>query len=284
MRPRVSILLEETFAMSDFQSPPDYGMPGLAASAADAKPKMTPIQRMIAVFFSPGEVFADIKRKPDFLIPIIVMIAAAISFSLFFNWRTNIDQRELARRAIEKTLEKDGKRLRDLPEAQREAMERSIEFSATLQKFSPILAAVLSPALIGLLAVLYYVGCLLIRGQANFVEVFSVTTYASFATDVTRFALTALIVGVRPPDIDRILQSGGSFTMSNPAALMSESSPAWMLALARNFDFFSFWFIGLIAIGLAAVCYKRRAAQTAVIPFALWAIVTVGGVAFALIF
>lgn len=263
---------------------PTYGMPQPEPSGeANEKPRLSPIQRLGAIFLSPGEVFADINRKPDFIAPILVMALSALVFSFFFNWRVNVDPREIAQLAVEKNLEKQGKRWRDLSEQERQQMEASIEISAKIQKYAPYIGPVFVVALIAFLSLIYFVGTLLIRGQTSFGKVFSVTSYATFATDLVRYVLSVVIVAIRPPDAEAILRANGSFAMSNPAGFFPATTPGWILAIARNIDFFSFWYIALIAIGLAAVCYKKRTSQTVIIPAGLWFIGLVIGVAFAIL-
>jgi hypothetical protein len=269
--------------MTEKDALPNYGMPQPEFTENQEKPKLSPIQRMAGIFLSPGEVFADINRKPDFIAPILAMALLSVLFSFFFQWRVNVDPREIAQQATEKQIEKQGKRWRDLTDQERDQYEKGIGFSVMVQKALPYIAPVITVLGIAILATIYFVGTLLLRGQTTFAKVFSVTTYASFATDVVQYLLSALIIGLRPPDIDAILRANGSYAMSNPAGFFPAETAGWILALARSIDFFKLWFIVLIAIGLAAICYKKRASQTALIPAGLWFIGVVLGVVFAFI-
>lgn len=270
--------------MTEKDALPTYGMPQPESSGeVSEKPRLSPIQRMGAIFMSPGEVFADINRKPDFIAPILVMAVLSVAFSFFFQWRVNVDPREIAQRATEQRLEKQGKRMRDLSEQERQQMEQGIEFSVKVQKFLPYIAPFLMVIGLAFLTVIYYVGTLLIRGQTTFGKVFSITVYASFATDLVQYILTGIIISLRPPDVDAILRAGGSFAMSNPSGFFPADTAGWILTIARSLDFFKLWFVVLVAIGLAAICYKKRASQTAIIPAGWWFFGTAVGVIFAII-
>ncbi|MFQ3640628.1 MAG: YIP1 family protein, partial [Chloracidobacterium sp.] len=218
-------------------------------------------QRLGDVFFSPRAVFAALRHKPDFMAPMMVMAILTVGFSVFFTFWVKVDPREVARRAIERQLENQGKRWSDLSDAEQRQFEQGIAFSAGLQRFAPVVGVVAGVAATLTLAGLYYLGMLLVRGQSSFVQVLSVTAYATYATDSVKYVLNLLIVLLRPPDVEQILKARGSFVISNPAALLPESLPAWCLAAVSWVDLFSLWFIALMAIGLAAVAYKKTPRQ-----------------------
>lgn len=240
-------------------------------------------QRLTGIFFTPGTVFAALRHQPDFLAPILVMALLTASFSVFFNFWVKVDSKEVARRAIERQLENQGKRWSDLSDAEQRQLEQGIELSAGLQRFAPVIGVGVGILATLGLAGMYYLGLLLMRGQATFPQVFSVTAYATYATDSVKYVLNFLIVLLRPPDIEQILKARGSFVVSNPAPLLPESMPAWVLAALSWVDVFSLWFIVLMAIGLATIAYKKTPQQMAIIPGSLWLLGLLGSVVFALV-
>ncbi|OYT73888.1 MAG: hypothetical protein CFK52_00610 [Chloracidobacterium sp. CP2_5A] len=254
------------------------------ALAADAAPSpMPPWQRLRDVFFSPGAVFAAARQKPDFVAPMLAMAVLAASFSIVFAYWVKVDHREVARRAIERQLELQGKRWNDLSDAEQRQYEQGIEFSASLQRFAPAVGVGVGVLFTLALAGLYYLGMLLMRGQASFAQTLSVTAYAVYATDSVKYALSLLVILLRPPDVEQIIKARGSFVVSNPAPLLPESLPAWLLAAASWVDAFSIWFIALMAIGLAAIAYKKTPRQMVVIPAGLWLLGVFGSAIFALV-
>ncbi|AEP11142.1 MULTISPECIES: YIP1 family protein [Chloracidobacterium] len=251
---------------------------------AEAQPVSTTVwQRLKGMFFTPGAVFAALRRQPEFLAPMLVMALLTAGFSVFFSVWVKVDPKEVARRAIERQLESQGKRWPDLSDAEQRQFEQDIEFSAGLQRFAPVIGIGVSVLATLALAGVYYLGMLLVRGQATFRQVLSVTAYATYATESVQYVLNILIILLRPPDVEQILKARGSFVISNPAPLLPESLPGWMLAAVRWVDVFSLWFIGLMAIGLAAVAYKKTPLQMAIIPGSLWLLGLLGSVMFALV-
>jgi|GEM_PF-2029425 hypothetical protein len=240
-------------------------------------------QRLTSIFLAPNAVFAELRRRPDFLAPMLVMALLTAGFSVFFTVWVKVDPKEVARRAIERQLESQGKRWGDLSDTEQRQFEQGIEFSAGLQRFAPVIGIGVSVLATLALAGVYYLGMLLVRGQATFRQVLSVTAYATYATESVKYVLNILIILLRPPDVEQILKARGSFVISNPAPLLPESLPGWMLAAVRWVDVFSLWFIGLMAIGLAAVAYKKTPQQMAIIPGSLWLLGLIGSVVFALV-
>lgn len=257
--------------------------PNEAPLAEDAPAAMTVRRRLTEIFFSPGAVFASLRRQPDFLAPMLALAALTAGFSLFFTFWVKADPREIARRGVERQLELQGKRWSDLSDAEQRQFEQGIEFSAGFQRFAPILGVVFGVVFTLALAGLYYVGMLLMRGQTGFRQVLAVTAHALYATEGVKYFLNIVVVFLRPPDIEQILRARGSFVISNPAPLLPESLPAWVLAAVSWVDAFSIWFMALMAIGLAAVAYKKTPRETAVVPVSLWLLGVFGSALFALV-
>ncbi|MGQ9897247.1 MAG: YIP1 family protein [Acidobacteriota bacterium] len=240
-------------------------------------------QRLTGIFFTPSAVFAALRCQPDFLAPMLVMALLTAGFSVFFTVWVKVDPKEVARRAVERQLESQGKRWNDLSDAEQQQFEQGIELSASLQRFAPIIGAGVGILATLALAGLYYLGMLLLCGQTSFQQVLSVTAYATYATDGIKYLLNFLVVFLRPPDVEQVIRARGSFVVSNPAPLLPESTPAWALAMLNWLDVFSLWFIALMAIGLAAIAYKKTPQQMAIIPGSLWLLGLLGSVVFAVV-
>ncbi len=263
--------------MSDVLNPPE------TPYAGDPSATMTVWQQLMGVFFSPGAVFASLRHKPEVLAPMLAMAAITAGFSLFFSLWVKVNPQELARRGIEYQLERQGKRWSDLSDAEQRQFEQGIELTAGFQRFAPVVGVVFTVLFTVALAGACYLGLLLLNGQTDFTHVLSVTAYALYATEGTKYVLNTLVVLLRPPDIEQILRARGSFVVSNLAALLPESWPAWLLAAAGWVDVFSIWFIALMGIGLAAVAYKKTPQQVIIIPISLWLLGVLGSVIFALV-
>jgi hypothetical protein len=86
------------------------------------------------------------------------------------------------------------------------------------------------------------------------------------------------------------LKPPGTVDLENPvatniAAVLPDGTAAWLLALCKSFDVFTFWILVLIAIGFAAASPKKlKGSKAFTIAFSVWAVWVVCRVGFAFIF
>jgi len=233
-------------------------------------PRLNSFQRLIGTIFSPEETFQDINRKPDFILPVIVAIVIAVAGNLVINGRLKPDWEKIIRQQYEQQLARQGKTLADLPEQQRQSMESQIKLWARMAPFFPVTAIVSTPVMIAFLALLFWVGTILIQGQSTYKKVFSVTAYAFGVVIISVQTLLSIVVTFlrNPEDID-ILKG---IVITNPGMLMPPTSSPVLVALLTRLDLIAIWFLVLMSIGLAAVCKKVSAGKAAIIVFGLWGI------------
>src|SRR5437899_11415239 len=69
--------------------------------APEAQAALSPFSRIVGVFFSPGATFADIVRKPGWVLPVVLTTILSIGVSFAINQRIN--WREFMNQQIEKS-------------------------------------------------------------------------------------------------------------------------------------------------------------------------------------
>src|SRR6202047_926530 len=137
----------------------------------EAQPAISPVGRIIGVFFSPKATFEDIVRKPSWVLPVVLLTLFSIGVSFAINQRIN--WREFMSQQIEKS-----------PQAasmSAEQKEQRIEGGA---KFSPILTwtiGVCGPILFTLIVALAMWGAFNLLGGANtnFGTSYAITSHAA---------------------------------------------------------------------------------------------------------
>lgn len=242
------------------------------------QPQMGAFQRLIGTLISPGETFQDINRKPDFLLPLLLAIVVSLAGNFVILKRLNPDYEKITRQAVEQQLAKNNKTISDLSPQEREAVEAQVKMGAKISPYVGYVISILSPLVIGLFALLFWAGTMLISGQSTFKKVFSVTSYIYAVVLVTiQMALNVLVAFLRnPEDIDLLK---GSIAVTNPGMMLPAGSNAIVEALLTRLDIFSIWFIVLMSIGLAKVCKKTSTGKAATVVVGLWAIWVVLAVA-----
>jgi len=219
--------------------------------------------RMIGVLFSPNDTFREIARKPDFVIPAIVIIVAVLAAMLAT--MPHIDFDGTYREAFE---------AKGVSGPQMEqAMKFAIAFAKAAMYFAPFLA-------IGGLAVaalIYFLGAKLFGGAATYPQVFSVVLYG-FMPNVIKLLIKIPIVLTKQ---NIKIQESETVVRSSLAFLTSYKDHPVLFALLNRLDAFSIWSLILIAIGLAAASRlsKAKAATVVIVAWALMTLFSVGGAA-----
>ncbi len=242
------------------------------APAPEAQATLSPFGRVIGVLFSPGKTFEDIVRKPSWLLPFAIFIALVIAVCVCLNLRMN--WREYVSQQIEKS-----------PQASQlsaEQKEQRIEGGAKLAPIFTYVFGIPLQIIIVFAVTLIMWGAYSLLGGAstNFSTALGITTHA-FMTSLVSSPLFILTLFLKPY---------GTIDLENPlasnlAAILSDDSAKWLVALCKSFDIFVFWILILLAIGFAAVNPKKlQGAKSFTIAFAMWAVYVVCRVGWAFAF
>jgi len=220
-------------------------MATIPAPVAEPQAAISPFGRIIGVFFSPKDTFEDIVRKPNWLLPMALILLfsliAVIALNSHFSWRDYISQQiEKSPRAAQLSAEQK---------------ERQVEMSA---KFSPTFAYVFGLVLpiCGLLVIaLVLMGAfnIMAGAGANFKTSLAIVSHAVIPASIVGTILFITVLFLKPV---------GMFDLENPvatnvAALLPEDASKWLVALGKNIDLLELWKLILLSIGFAAVYPKK---------------------------
>jgi Yip1 domain len=244
----------------------------MPAPDAQSQPAISPIGRIVGVFFSPKATFEDIVRKPSWVLPVVLLTLFSIGVSFVINQR--VDWRQFMSQQIEKSP-----RSANLSAEQK---ERQIEGGA---KFTPVVTWVIGvcgPILFALVVALAMWGAYNLLGGANtnFGTSFAITSHAAL-TGLVSSLLFILVLYLKPP---------GTVDMENPVAtnlavLLPDDAAKWLIALLKSIDIFTFWTLILLAIGFATTNPKKlKSSKAFMIAFSVWAVYVVCRVGGAWIF
>lgn len=205
------------------------------------------IERVIKIFYSPKEVFSWLSQKPDWAIPIIILIIVSlISVSLLYS--PIIKPEQLKR--IE-----DSSRL--TPEQIEEA---KLRFEGNL----PLVLALVSTGVVSPIAILIISGILygmfsLMGGEGKFRQVFAVCSYSNL--------VAVLGVALKTP---LQLAKGSSHVYTSLALVVPGlSTDSALFRLLNSFDIFALWQLWLLILGLGIV-YNLSIKKSSIAIIALW--------------
>jgi Yip1 domain len=226
-----------------------------ASQSDKIEPEPTPqsfFNRLIGVYFSPGETFHEIGRAPRLLMPIIALVVLTLVGSSILSskmpWESIMEQQ--AQRQID-----SGSISPDQGELQKEQMRKA----APIFKFAtPFLITVYSITLVLILAGMAKLVSLMLAFENNFKSLFAVAIYSVMAVSIISSILFIVLLFIKPVD---------DFDWENPlssnlAALLSlagmESKPGFLKTFFTYIDVFFIWKLILLAIGFAAVSKKLK--------------------------
>ena len=233
--------------------------PVVAAGAPEAPGPINHIARLVGVFFSPKSTFADIARRPSWLVPVILMTVLGIGVAVVMNQK--VDWRNEASKRIE-----ESPRAANMSADQKEqqiAMSAKVSpgFTYAFGTIGPILAVLLVAA--AMLLAYNVIG----GANAGFGTAMGIVSHA-FVVTILSTLLFILILYLKAP---------GTVDLENPVAtnvgyFLPESTPKALESLGKSIDIFSVWILLLISIGFTAVNAKKLAGKSLSIAISVWAV------------
>ena len=221
--------------------------PATAIAPEAAQPSKSFMERFIGVFISPGETFADIARKPDFIVPLVVMtILTAIGMEIFL---AKIGLDGITRYAIEHSSRGANMSADQVNQAVSAAVPiQKIVFHIIGVIYVPIICLI--GALVGMIIVNSIFG-----GEIPFKTALAIPSYANLISIVGSVIATLLVFFGDPEHFasnpGNPMPTTVGFFM-NPADI---SKP--LLALASSFDLFTLWYLALLGIGFSQASGKK---------------------------
>jgi hypothetical protein len=246
---------------------PNTPAPGASKSA---------VARLLGVFFSPGETFEDVARKPDFVLPFVVsVITAWILFDTMF-WKLGMET--LTRMQLERSS--FAARLTD------EQIQQAISQSAGHLTRQLIITDAVIP-IVGILALLIFAGLgmlivnAILGGEAKFKTLFCVATYANFVSVLGNLVALPIILFGGTDNLDP--QNPIPLNLAFFLNFREVSKP--LFALAGSVDILPLWIIILMGIGMSKASGGKAKATTITLCFAgAWAVWILGKVGLTMLF
>jgi hypothetical protein len=228
----------------------------IATPAPGAEPKPNPFQRIIGVLFSPDATFQSIARRPDWLVPLVLLLLVALAAGIIM--APHMDFGAAAREAMEQNKN-----------VSPEQIDKAVRISASIGKVVMYIAPVLS--LIGLLVIagVVLLAFRIFGGEGDYKQAFSVTCYASMPTIIKSVVTLVIVVakgGIVPA------QAMQTIVRSNLGFLVDYKTKPMAFALLSSFDIFTVWFLTLLIIGFAYVARVSKV-KSAVTIISLWILV-----------
>ncbi len=221
-----------------------------------AGPEPNALQRIIGVLFSPDATLASIARKPDWVLPLVILLVMSLVAGVVI--AQHVDFGAAAREAMEQNKN-----------ASQEQIDSGVKMAAGIGKVVTYLSPVLSAIGLLVIAGVLLLAFRLFGGEGDFKQAFSVTCYSSMPGVIKSILMMIIIVykgGTIPG------QQLATLVRSNLGFLVDYKANPMAFALLSSIDIFSIWFLALMIIGFAYLARVSRV-KSAVVIISLWIVV-----------
>lgn len=211
----------------------------VAMPPVEEPPSKSFLERFIGVFVSPGETFADIVRKPDWIAPLVVLVLATVA--MMETMLAKIGVAAIIRNSLAQS--KQGAQMS--PDQIQQAVEKGAGITAIIMHVTGFLAVPIVLLIIAGIGMLIVSG--IFGGSVKFKTALSVAAYANLVSILGALMGIALILFGDPEHFNP--QSPLPTNLGFFLDAQSTSKP--LMALANSLDVFTLWFMALLGVGFA---------------------------------
>lgn len=212
-------------------------------SVEDTTPQMSEAATLGSIFFEPGRTFEDLRRKPRFLLAMLIMIVLTTAY--FFVLANKVGDEGL-RRFTEEQVEKSPRGAAATPEQKQQGIEMSMTIQKVVKYVMPLFL-IIGFALGGLF---YWLAIKAMGGAANYWHALSAFVYSSLPPTVVAMLANILILFLKSADDLDLAESQRGVVHANPGFFMDGKSMPVLATFLGTFDLFLIWGWILAAIGL----------------------------------
>ena len=233
------------------------------APLADPPAKNT-FERFAGVLFAPADTFRDIARRPDIVMPLIVLVVISFVVSALIIPRMDFEAAFREQMASQNSKMSDA----DLDRA----AKMGSAFGKVMAWTGPIWGILIWVIIAGVLLLAHR----LFGGEGNFKQAFSTVLYSWIPLIIS--GIVTGIVAIARGEIDPTGMQ--TLVKSNPAFLVDMKDNPILFAALTSLDIFTIWTIILLVIGFSTLSRLSRAKSAAII-VSLWLVTVVVKLGFA---
>jgi hypothetical protein len=211
--------------------------------AVSDPPQMSELSTVLNVFFEPGRVFEDLRRRPRFIIGsvIVALLVTAYTFGL----TTKVGEAGV-RRAVLEQLEKSPQ----TASMSQEQKDGVVDMNLKIQKYTSYAVPIIVFISILLGGLFYFLAAKAFGGNGGFLHALSVWVYSSIPPTVVAMIANFLVLFLKSADEIDISASQRGVIHASPGFLLDGKAMPVLTTLVNTLDLFMIWGWVLAAIGL----------------------------------
>lgn len=222
--------------------------------------QMSEVGTLAGIFFEPGRVFEDLRRKPRFILAMILIALSVTAYSLALNYKVG---EAGIRKVIVEQLDKSPQ----MQSASKEDKQKAIDMQMSIQGVVKYTVPVFVVIIILLGSLLYFLGVKAFGGSGGFLHALSVFAYSMLPPTLVSMIGSLIVLAFKSADDIDLMASQRGTLQANLGVLVDSTANPVLSTLLSVFDLFAIWGWVLAAIGLRIV--NRFSSGTA------WAIVLI---------
>ncbi len=216
------------------------------------------LSRVVNVLFSPTTTFEAIRRRPTWLVALVILVVLGLAGAYLVTGKMDIEE------VVRESVADSGRQLSE------DQLEQAI---ALQEKLLPVFAIagplVIFPVACLLMALLFWVALRLLGGEMTYQTSFSTTVHGLMPNAVSSLLTLPVVMSRGALSYEEV--RSGSVLASNLGFFASEETSTAVRTLLAGIDVFTIWALILLIIGLAVTAGVSRAKAAAVV-IGLWAV------------
>jgi len=243
--------------MEETSDRPNYEPADASTFLPEPTAKLSSFQRLVKVFYAPGEVFEDIKAKPTWLVVLIAITVLTVGAQALV--LPHMDNEATIRARL-------GDRAEEISDEQ---IEQMIAGSEKFTRFIPIITAVVVPIMWAILAGIFFLMLKMVGSETDYLRTLSATLHSYWPPS----AVATILVVALIQRVDKITeQEIPNLVKSHLGVLLPSDAPGWLAGIASTFSVFNVWTLALLVIGFKIIgrLPTARAATAVLVPWAVW--------------
>jgi hypothetical protein len=207
------------------------------------EPQMSEASTLVSIFFEPGRVFEDLRRKPRYIMAgvIIALLLTGYAFGLYYKVGD-----AGVRSFVSDQIERNPRTQSLTSEQKSNAADMQMKIGGIVRYALPVF--VLISFLLG--GLLYWLGSKAFGGTGGFLHNLSVWVYSGLPPTVVGMIANFIVLAFKSADDIDIAASQRGVIHANPAMFMDGKAAPVLATLISTFDLFFVWGWILAAIGL----------------------------------
>jgi hypothetical protein len=205
--------------------------------------QMSEVGTLAGIFFEPGRVFEDLRRKPRFILASLLIAAFVTAYGIALAQKVgDTGMRSFIEAELNKNPQMD-----KMPADQRKGMvDIQMGVMSVVRYAMPIFMLII----IAIGGLLYWLAAKAFGGQGGFLHNLSVWVYSAVPPTVVTYLGSFLVMVLKPADEINLATSQRGLLHANPTLLVDGQSMPVLATLIGTLDIFFIWGWILAAIGL----------------------------------